>query len=158
MGGERRCCTPQNPCGLGEGDCDGQLDGGKHDGNAGCRAGLVCGSNNCRKFGLYYHEKDDCCDYPSGGYNQVGGGYDENWSQWSSFGPCYNGKKTRSRSCYGSSCTRTKQTQDRNCYTSDKYGYGSNGYGNGFSSGSGYSSGRRNRYGSGSRYGYGRSG
>ena len=26
--------------------------------------GLVCGSNNCRKFGLYYHAKDDCCDYP----------------------------------------------------------------------------------------------
>ena len=25
---------------------------------------LVCGSNNCRKFGLYYHEKDDCCDEP----------------------------------------------------------------------------------------------
>ena len=23
---------------------------------------LVCGSNNCRKFGLYYHEKDDCCE------------------------------------------------------------------------------------------------
>ena len=24
----------------------------------------MCGSNNCRKFGLYYHEKDDCCDVP----------------------------------------------------------------------------------------------
>ena len=24
----------------------------------------MCGSNNCRKFGLYYHEKDDCCDEP----------------------------------------------------------------------------------------------
>ena len=23
----------------------------------------MCGSNNCRKkFGLYYHEKDDCCE------------------------------------------------------------------------------------------------
>ena len=21
--------------------------------------------NNCRKFGLYYHEKDDCCEKPS---------------------------------------------------------------------------------------------
>ena len=29
--------------------------------------GLVCGSNNCRKFGLYYHEKDDCCDLPQSG-------------------------------------------------------------------------------------------
>ena len=25
---------------------------------------LVCGSNNCKKFGAYYHEKDDCCDLP----------------------------------------------------------------------------------------------
>ena len=25
---------------------------------------LVCGSNNCKKFGSYYHEKDDCCDLP----------------------------------------------------------------------------------------------
>ena len=29
--------------------------------------GLVCGSNNCLKFGLYYHEKDDCCDLPQSG-------------------------------------------------------------------------------------------
>ena len=21
---------------------------------------LVCGSNNCKTFGIYYHEKDDC--------------------------------------------------------------------------------------------------
>ena len=50
---------------LGEGDCDGPGDGGQHDGNAGCKGDLVCGSNNCRKFGLYYHEKDDCCEKPS---------------------------------------------------------------------------------------------
>ena len=108
--GERRCCTPQNPCGLGEGDCDGQLDGGKHDGNDGCRAGLVCGSNNCRRFGLYYHKKDDCCEYPS-----------ESWSQWTTYGPCYNGKKTRTRSCHGSACARYTQTQDRICYTENGY-------------------------------------
>jgi len=24
----------------------------------------VCGSNNCKKFGTYFHEKDDCCDLP----------------------------------------------------------------------------------------------
>merc|ERR1712154_422245 len=24
----RRCCTPESPCGYGEGDCDGPLDGG----------------------------------------------------------------------------------------------------------------------------------
>ena len=24
----------------------------------------MCGSNNCRKFGAYFHPKDDCCDRP----------------------------------------------------------------------------------------------
>ncbi len=52
------------PCGYGEGDCDGPGDGGGNDGHAGCQKGLVCGSNNCQQFGLYYHEKDDCCDVP----------------------------------------------------------------------------------------------
>ena len=60
----RRCCTPEQPCGLGEGDCDGPLDGGTHDGHQGCEGDLVCGSNNCKKFGSYFHEKDDCCDRP----------------------------------------------------------------------------------------------
>merc|ERR1711874_517263 len=60
----RRCCTPEQPCGLGEGDCDGPLDGGTHDGHQGCRGDLMCGSNNCKKFGSYFHEKDDCCDRP----------------------------------------------------------------------------------------------
>ena len=44
--------------------CSGS-DGGQHDADKGCKPGLVCGSNNCRKFGLYYHEKDDCCEKPS---------------------------------------------------------------------------------------------
>merc|ERR1719430_2063126 len=61
----RRCCTPEKPCGLGEGDCDGPLDGGDHDGHAGCQGDLVCGSNNCQKFGSYFHPKDDCCDVPA---------------------------------------------------------------------------------------------
>merc|ERR1719282_2286430 len=60
----RRCCTPENPCEYGEGDCDGPADGGANDGHAGCKGDLVCGSNNCKKFGNYYHEKDDCCDLP----------------------------------------------------------------------------------------------
>ena len=25
----------------------------------------MCGSNNCKQFGLYYPEKDDCCEIPS---------------------------------------------------------------------------------------------
>ena len=61
----RRCCTPEQPCGEGEGDCDGPGDGGQHDGHAGCQGDLVCGSNNCKQFGHYYHEKDDCCERPA---------------------------------------------------------------------------------------------
>ena len=61
---DRRCCTPENPCDEGEGDCDGPGDGGNHDGHRGCKGDLVCGSNNCKKFGHYYHEKDDCCEKP----------------------------------------------------------------------------------------------
>merc|ERR1712025_1286587 len=34
-------------------------------GHAGCKGDLVCGSNNCKRFGAYYHEKDDCCEKPS---------------------------------------------------------------------------------------------
>merc|ERR1711976_687969 len=60
----RRCCTPESPCGYGEGDCDGPLDGGANDGHRGCQGDLVCDSNNCKKFGTYFHEKDDCCDLP----------------------------------------------------------------------------------------------
>merc|ERR1711936_335642 len=60
----RRCCTPDNPCNEGEGDCDGPGDGGQHDGHLGCKGNLVCGTNNCKKFGAYYHEKDDCCIKP----------------------------------------------------------------------------------------------
>eukprot|EP00092_Neocalanus_flemingeri_P086636 GFUD01109222.1.p1 GENE.GFUD01109222.1~~GFUD01109222.1.p1 ORF type:complete len:672 (-),score=125.72 GFUD01109222.1:84-1829(-) len=75
-----RCCTPVQPCGEGEGDCDGPGDGGVNDGDRddfefefsqigdrGCRGDLVCGSNNCKKFGAYYHEKDDCCEKPPRG-------------------------------------------------------------------------------------------
>ena len=57
----KRCCTPEQPCQEGEGDCDGPGDGGRNDGHAGCAGQLICGSNNCRQFGAYYHPKDDCC-------------------------------------------------------------------------------------------------
>ena len=49
------CCTGEKKCGLGEGDCDTDDE---------CQDELVCGSNNCKKFGNYYHEKDDCCERP----------------------------------------------------------------------------------------------
>merc|ERR1712110_1039391 len=79
----KRCCTPEQPCGLGEGDCDGPLDGGVNDGHRGCKGNLVCGSNNCKKFGAYYHEKDDCCERPTtGGYPT-----DQQSSDWGPWGP-----------------------------------------------------------------------
>merc|ERR1711915_483901 len=113
----QRCCTPENQCGLGEGDCDGALDGGKNDGDRGCKGNLVCGSNNCKKFGLYYHEKDDCCDYPSSSPSG-GSGINllEHWSEWGSWSSCDKncglGKKKRVRYCNGSRCTHSQENQE----------------------------------------------
>jgi len=108
----RRCCTPESPCDVGQGDCDGPADGGQHDGNRGCRPGLVCGSNNCLKFGAYFHPKDDCCEFPDGS-----GG----WGQWSEFGACSKscgvGRWSRHRYCKGPGCPHTTQSQERFCNT-----------------------------------------
>jgi len=63
-----RCCTPENPCGEGDGDCnvDMQRPGMEFAGpHAGCRGELVCGTNNCQKFGRFFDEEDDCCERPN---------------------------------------------------------------------------------------------
>merc|ERR1712128_385209 len=122
----RRCCTPDKLCGLGEGDCDGAGDGGVNDGDRGCRPGLVCGSNNCRKFGAYYHEKDDCCERASGATGQTpvvqSGGSD--WGPWSEWTGCSrSGIRTREQRCRGETCSLgngrvgSVNTQERYCYT-----------------------------------------
>merc|ERR1711982_261842 len=107
----RRCCTPAEPCGEGEGDCDGAGDGGGNDGDRGCRGDLVCGSNNCRKYGLYYHEKDDCCEPPP--YQGTGINIQEHWSEWGAWSACDRrcglGHKTRVRHCNGSQCTHSQE-------------------------------------------------
>merc|ERR1712073_322 len=92
----KRCCTPENPCQEGEGDCDGAGDGGVSDGNKGCKPGLVCGSNNCKKFGAYYHEKDDCCEseWPSA-----------DWGPWSSWRCVAPGTLRREQKCRSSRCS-----------------------------------------------------
>merc|ERR1712038_1723513 len=105
----KRCCTPENPCDEGEGDCDGPGDGGQHDGHAGCKGDLVCGSNNCLKFGAYYHAKDDCCEAPAAAPLKKSPEFDrqevQGWGPWSAWGPCSHtcgaGRKSRKRQCIG---------------------------------------------------------
>eukprot|EP00729_Bicosta_minor_P018723 gene18723-26427_t len=45
--GNDDCCTPENQCGVDEGDCDSDND---------CAPGLQCGYNNCP-----WGDEDDCC-------------------------------------------------------------------------------------------------
>merc|ERR1712115_476155 len=126
----KRCCTPENPCDEGEGDCDGPGDGGLNDGHAGCKGDLVCGSNNCLQFGAYFHPKDDCCERPnnspqnsppSSGGNPRQQQY--GWGQWSTWSACSAqcgfGKKSRRRACEGIQCGTDLQhkfeNQERPC-------------------------------------------
>jgi len=118
----RRCCTPENPCGEGEGDCDGAGDGGINDGNRGCRAGLVCGTNNCKKFGAYYHEKDDCCERPTTGgsrYPLPGTGPSSDWGPWGPWRCVAPGTLRREQKCRGKECSLSngrvgsRNTQER---------------------------------------------
>lgn len=102
----RRCCTPENPCGEGEGDCDGAGDGGQNDGDRGCRGNLVCGSNNCLKFGAYYHEKDDCCEQPLFSAQPIRNEGTGDWGPWSAWSGCgKDGRRTRIQRCNGKVCT-----------------------------------------------------
>ena len=39
--GANSCCTEDNPCDEGEGDCDSDSD---------CKGSLECGSNNCARW------------------------------------------------------------------------------------------------------------
>ena len=51
-GYNKHCCTVEEPCGLGEGDCDTDDE---------CADGFVCGTNNCVGFP---NPKADCCQLP----------------------------------------------------------------------------------------------
>ena len=48
--GADSCCTPDNQCNVGEGDCDTDKD---------CQPGLTCGTDNC--IGASFEATDDCC-------------------------------------------------------------------------------------------------
>ena len=124
----RRCCTPENPCEEGEGDCDGPGDGGGHDGHKGCKGDLECGSNNCIKFGAYFHAKDDCCEKPLLGRNNniifIFNGqllFPDGWGSWEAWSQCSKGcgvgKWSRTRNCTGPSCRHKHQSQERFCNT-----------------------------------------
>jgi hypothetical protein len=49
------CCSTEEPCGLGEGDCDVDEE---------CIGNLVCGTNNCRQDGSGFTRQADCCQLP----------------------------------------------------------------------------------------------
>ena len=47
------CCTTGSPCDVGGGDCDKDSH---------CSGNLVCGNNNCRKWGKHWKRSADCCE------------------------------------------------------------------------------------------------
>merc|ERR1712168_1778373 len=59
LGGDS-CCRGNNWCMENEGDCDAHGD---------CERGLLCGDNNCGKFGDHrdkdFDSTDDCCYKPT---------------------------------------------------------------------------------------------
>ena len=52
---DKECCSLEEPCGLGEGDCD--IDDE-------CARDLVCGKDNCLRNGSGFNRKSDCCALP----------------------------------------------------------------------------------------------
>merc|ERR1711962_1592243 len=56
--GDENCCTPANPCGLGEGDCDKDAD---------CKSGLTCRQDldNCKFFNPNARPNSECCVRPT---------------------------------------------------------------------------------------------
>ena len=56
LGEDSGCCTEEDPCGLGDGDCDYDED---------CLPLFSCGSNNCKELNPLnadaFDDSDDCC-------------------------------------------------------------------------------------------------
>ena len=65
------CCTTANQCDIDEGDCD--VDGD-------CKAGLLCGTDNCPiKTGFQWDATDDCCYKPRKTLSIILGYADSDW-------------------------------------------------------------------------------
>jgi len=55
---DNECCSAEEPCGLGEGDCDSDDE---------CAGDMVCGTNNClqkRRNEKLFTPQADCCELP----------------------------------------------------------------------------------------------
>ena len=62
-GAENSCCTPDTPCGEGEGDCD---DDNECLGNLKCGQDKAQHDNNCAAhFDSVWDSKADCCYDPN---------------------------------------------------------------------------------------------
>jgi len=117
-GADNGCCTDDNPCGIGDGDCD-------YDSH--CARDLVCGESNCKGFG----EADDCCmqqkvDYPWAMCNQArwvlgdGHGGSEDWlGYYGSEKNCFHACLARRKSDMSANgCTFIRKSYDSRggCY------------------------------------------
>ena len=49
------CCTEDDPCDVGEGDCDTDSQ---------CQSNLKCGKDNCKEFDSNWPFDFDCCYQP----------------------------------------------------------------------------------------------
>ena len=93
---------------------------------------VACGSNNCLKFGSYYHPKDDCCERPSSSVSRVtrpvyssdSVSVLSQWGSWSSWSSCSTRhqqvggrcRRIRTRQCQGQGCRASQDLQVGDCY------------------------------------------
>jgi len=71
------CCSSTNLCGKGGGDCDSNSD---------CKAGLICGEDNCQQFHASAEQFADCCEE-----KKCGGGAGD-WTCCTKDNPCPSGQ------------------------------------------------------------------
>ena len=60
LGNGQPCCTLEQPCNEGEGDCGEANDEVNTDDL--CKGDLVCGRSNCRKIDQGFLQRERCCE------------------------------------------------------------------------------------------------